>query len=795
VFTQKTNLHIVNRLQARNVSNWVTLFTPRTAPETFGRSLFPASFMHTSTHVIFSQVAVNYGLNGQQAIRFIVIFESMQKFIQFMISRRSLPILLLVLGAGIFIASRSLGTSDFVAKPPTKYEKILHNVGEMLTEIHYSPKDINDKFSQQIFKKYVALVDQDKSIFLQSDIQELVKYESKIDDEILGGPVSFVPAVAELFKKRMPEAEKLYKELLAQPFDFSKDEKFVNDPDKRDYLKTESDRKDFWRKRLKYLVLDRYVDLLENQEKNKGKQGFVVKTNEELEKTARERVTQIMDRTFDRYKFKFSADDQFNLFVNTITQTMDPHTDYFPPIEKRYFDEEMSGEFYGIGASLQYEEGNIKISSIVTGSPAWKSGELTVGDVIVKVAQGEQEPVELTGYVVQDAVKIIRGKKGTEVRLTVRKTDGAVKQIKLVREKIVQDETYARSAIVSNGKSKLGFIYLPEFYANFDDPNGRRCADDVAKELIKLKEQKVDGIILDLRDNGGGSLYDVVKMVGLFVEEGPVVQVKDRDGKPSVLRDRDKTVLYDGPLAVMVNEFSASASEIFAAAIQDYKRGVIIGSTSTYGKGTVQRNIGLDKDLGFMSANSELGTIKLTLQKFYRINGGSTQLRGVSSDIVLPDFYEYSKLREKDDPDALPWDEIQKADFSTWKYGFDANALRNNSQARVTNNPAFNLIKTNTEWLAKENDKIFELNIDKFRDDKKKVNATVKQLESLNKLPKELDVNALPEEVNRYAADKSKDDRFKAWLKSLKNNIYLDETVNVMNDMVNQRNMALGKKQ
>ena len=711
-----------------------------------------------------------------------------------MFSRRSLPILLLVLGAGIFIASRSLGTGGRSVNPPTRYEKILHNVGEMLSEIHYSPKDINDKFSQQIFKKYLAAVDQDKSIFLQSDIQELGKFENKIDDEILGGPVSFVPAAAELFKKRMPEAEQLYKEILAQPFDFSKDETFVNDPEKRTYPKTEADRKDFWRKRLKYLVLDRYVDMLEAQEKNKGKQGFTVRTNEEMEKDARERVMRAMERTFDRYKFKFSADEQFNLYVNTITQTMDPHTDYFPPVDKRYFDEEMSGEFYGIGASLSYEDGNIKIASIITGSPAWKSGEITVGDVVLKVGQGDMEPVELTGYVTQDAVKIIRGKKGSEVRLTIRKSDGIVKIVKLIREKIVQDETYARSAIVSNGKSKIGFIYLPEFYANFDDPNGRRCADDVAKEITKLKEQKVDGIILDLRDNGGGSLYDVVKMVGLFVEEGPIVQVKDRDGKPSVLRDRDKTLLYDGPLAVMVNEFSASASEIFAAAIQDYKRGAIIGSTSTYGKGTVQRNIGLDKDLGFMSANSELGTIKLTLQKFYRINGGSTQLRGVASDIVLPDFYEYSKLREKDDPDALPWDEIQKADYTPWKYGFDANTLRNNSQARVSNNPAFNLIKTNTEWLAKENDKVYALNIDKFRDEKKKINATVKQLESLNKLPKELEVSALPEDLNKYAADKSKDDRFKAWLKALKNNIYLDETVNVMNDMVNQRNLALGKK-
>ena len=710
-----------------------------------------------------------------------------------MFSRRSLPILLMVLGAGVFIAFRSFGTGG--SNPPTKYEKILHNVGEMLSEIHYSPKDINDKFSKEIFKKYLGVIDQDKSMFLQSDIQDLRKYETKIDDEILGGTVNFVPAVELLFQKRMPEAKLIYKEILTKPFDFTKDELFTNDPDKRDFVSNETERKEFWRKRLKYLVLDRYVDAMETQEKNKGKEGYVMKTNEQMEKDARDRVLRIMDRTFDNYKAKYTLDELFNRFVNTITQSMDPHTDYFPPVDKRYFDEEMSGKFYGIGASLREDDGNIKIGSIVTGSPAWKSGELSVGDIVMKVGQAEAEPVDLTGYFTQDAVKIIRGKKGTEVRLTLRKTDGTVKLVKLIRDEIVQDETFARSSVVSNGKTKIGFIFLPEFYADFDDPKGRRCADDVAKEIIKLKDQKVDGIIMDLRNNGGGSLYDVVKMVGLFVEEGPIVQVRDRDGKPSVLRDRDKSVLYDGPLAVMVNEFSASASEIFAAAIQAYKRGLIIGSTSTYGKGTVQRNIGLDKEMGFMSANSELGTIKLTLQKFYRINGGSTQLRGVASDIVLPDVLEYSKLREKDDPDALPWDEIQKADYTPWKYGYDPNSLRTSSQARVNSNTAFNLIKTNTEWLAKENDKVYSLNIEKYRDEKKKISATVKQLESLNKLPKELEVAALPDDVNKYANDKDKDERFKAWLKNLRNDLYLDETVNVMNDMVNQRNMAIAKKQ
>jgi carboxyl-terminal processing protease len=385
-----------------------------------------------------------------------------------------------------------------------------------------------------------------------------------------------------------------------------------------------------------------------------------VKPNAELEKEAREKVLKIMDRTFDRYRFKFNDDEKFSYYVNAITNMMDPYTEFFPPVDKRYFDEQLSGQFFGIGASLQYEDGNIKVGSLLTGSPAWKSEQIEVGDFITKVAQGNDQPVDLTGYTVEDAVKLIRGKKGTEVKLTLKKTDGTVKTVSLIRDKIVQDETFARSTVIEEGTSKIGYIFLPEFYANFDDPTGSRSALDVAKEVAKLKQQKVDGIVIDLRNNGGGSLYDVVQIAGLFIDQGPIVQVKDRDGRPTVMRDKDGNVLYDGPLAVMVNEFSASASEIFAAAIQDYGRGVIIGSTSTYGKGTVQRSIALDGD-NFLSNNSELGSLKLTLQKFYRINGGSTQLKGVVPDIVIPDKYEYLKFREKDNTNALKWDEIAEA--------------------------------------------------------------------------------------------------------------------------------------
>ena len=702
---------------------------------------------------------------------------------------KRLPILVLVLVAGMFLAFKSINAgAKTPLNPPSKYEQIMKLVGEMLSQGHYSPQDINDAFSQKVFAKYMKELDPEKNFFVKADLDALKKFETRLDEEIKGAPVEFFLAAGKTFTTRMEQASAIVNEFLTKPFDFNIDEEVVLDADKLEYPVNEKEIKERWRKKLKYMTLERYADLLDTREKNKGKEGFVVKTDEELEKEAREKVKRIMDRTFERYRFKFSDDDKFNLYVNAITTTMDPHTEFFPPVDKRYFDEEMSGRFYGIGASLQYDDGNIKVASVLTGSPAWKSGEIQAGDVIVKVAQGKEEPVDLTGYIVTDAVKVIRGKKGTEVRLTIKKPDGTIKVVTLIRDKIVQDETYARSAIVKNGNSKIGYIFLPEFYANFEDPNGARSFVDVANEVKKLKEEKVDGIVIDLRNNGGGSLYDVVQMAGLFIEDGPIVQVKDREDKPTVLKDKDRNVLYTGPLAVMVNEFSASASEIFAAAIQDYNRGVIIGSTSTYGKGTVQRNIGLDEN-GF-SANAELGTVKLTLQKFYRINGGSTQLKGVYSDIVLPDNLEHLKVREKDDPDALPWDEINKAPYSNWTAGYDLKTIQQLASQRLDSDPTFKLIKESSEWLSKQNDKQYSLQIDKYRTEQKAIRTTMKQLETLMKLKETLDVSPLPKEVTRYEEDKNKKDRFAQWIKSLQEDIYLEQAVKVMNDMIGQQNLV-----
>jgi carboxyl-terminal processing protease len=453
----------------------------------------------------------------------------------------------------------------------------------------------------------------------------------------------------------------------------------------------------------------------------------------------------------------------------------------------------MSGKFYGIGASLRYDDGAIKVATIVAGLPAWKSQQITVGDQVLKVGQGSDEPVDLTGFETEEAVKLIRGKKGTEVRLTIKKADGSIKVVIMIREEVELDETYARSAVVLEQGKRMGYIFLPEFYADWERPNGAKCSQDVAKEILKLKEQQVDGIIMDLRNNGGGSLYDVVQMVGFFIPEGPIVQVKDREGNPTVLRDRDRSVLYDGPLVVMVNEFSASASEIFAAAIQDYGRGIVIGSTSTYGKGTVQRNIGLESSARLTNSdNSELGTIKLTLQKFYRINGGSTQLKGVTPDIVLPDQYENLKYREKDNPDALPWDEIQKAFYSRITPTYDIETIKRRSISRITQDSTFSAVKNISAMIEKSNQKIYSLKLDIYRNEQKQMRETFKKLEEFNKNNKGLDVQMLESDQKRLAADNDKLERRKQWIKNLSKDIYISETCKVVSDIINQITLVKG---
>ncbi len=707
-------------------------------------------------------------------------------------SKRIIPVLVLLLLAGLFVTYGVRGNGDKMSTDPTeKYQRILRNVGIVLEQGHYSPKKIDDNFSKEALANFQSALDGDKVIFMAADIKNFQKYADRIDDEIHGAPIKSFYDITETYLKRFDEFEALYKRAFTEPMDFKVKEYLQTDGDKRDYPSNNSERYDFVRKRAKYQVLIRYANLLEERDSAKMEKP---KSDSALLKEAIEAVSKQMDRYFSTTRTHNTTDELFSTFVNAITSTMDPHTNYMAPIDKRTFDEMLSGKFYGIGAQLRETDGQIKVLSLVTGSPSWKSGEIKPDDIIIKVGQGDQPPVDITSYALPDAVKLIRGStKGSEVRLTLKKPDGTVKVVSLLRDEINLDDVFAKSAIIE-GEHKLGYIFLPEFYADFENPAGRRSSTDMAIEVQKLKDANVDGIIIDLRGNGGGSLQDVVDMVGLFVKRGPVVQVKGRGERASILDSREKEPVYTGPLVVMVNEQSASASEIFAAAIQDYHRGIVIGSTSTFGKGTVQRSVSLDpqsQNFLFNRSGDGLGDVKLTFRKFYRIDGGATQLRGVVPDIIIPDALENAKIREKDTRDALGWDTIAKARYALWNPGYSFHNIIKEATAEIGENPNFEGIRTVVEEIDSFQNMPAPLQLKEYKEMQVKSRQLSKKLNEYSKLDKHLNVSFLPQDIQNVAGDSIKIKSQEQFKKVVAGDLYVSETVSVLDKLIGERLVAM----
>jgi len=676
--------------------------------------------------------------------------------------------------------------------PEIRHRKLLSTIGHLLETEHYSPRKIDDDFSKDVFKEYLKALDPEKNIFLQSDINALRVYETKLDDEIHGEAILFEPASSVIYEKRLVEARKIFEKVVQSPFDFNIDDSVLLDVDVKLAPVNENERYTYWYQILKYKALDRFVNLTEEREKNKTKEKFIVKADSTLEREARASVKKEYLKRFERLEKTFDKEKRFELFLNTITGLMDPHTDYMAPVEKRSFTEQMSGTFYGIGAQLTQDDNGIKIASIQPGGAAWKSGQLVVNDVIVKVAQGAEEPVDVTGYETTDAVKLIRGNLGTEVRLTIRKPDGSYKIVALKREKIVLDEGFARSAIIQKGADKYGYILLPDFYADFEREDGARCARDVAKEIEKLKAEKVKGIAIDVRYNGGGSLYEVVQMAGLFIDQGPMVQIRNKEGRSQTLSDEVPGTIYDGPLVVMVNEFSASASEIFAGAIQDYKRGIVMGSTSTYGKGTVQRNVPFGKPLDDLGIQTEYGAVKLTFQKFYRVTGSSTQRKGVVPDVILPDEYEFLKYREKDNESSLPWDEMERAKFQVWPNNAPIAAIAAKVNDKIAKDTSMIAFKKTLAWVSTQMDRPVHLKLDKYIAFRKQLQSTMIQNDNRLKLKDSMQVIALKADYNKFYnnPDKTKQDRYQAWLKVIAKDAQINEASKLLGEFSAQNWVA-----
>lgn len=721
--------------------------------------------------------------------------------------KRNYRILLVILGL-------SLAFWGFMPKQkpvdPEKDKLLLELLTFVIERGHYDPAAIDDKLSEGIYKDYIEALDPSKRFFLQSDIDEFEKHRLMIDDYIRNRDLSFFDLTYNRLMQRIKESKSYYKKVLDKPIDYSVDEKFDTDYKKQPYAKNTAELQERWRKQIKLSTLSSLTDKLEMQEnpekedvtdlvsktseelreeaekidaqKKEEKVKIAKKSYAELEKETRENSLKSLNEYFE-FVDDLNRDDWFSVYINAIATRFDPHTSYFAAEEKDRFDVTMSGKLEGIGARLQKKNDYTEITELISGGPAWRGKELEAGDVILKVGQGKSEPVDVVGMRLDDVVKKIKGPKGTEVRLHVRKTDGTMKVISMIRDEVEIEETYVKSSIINKNGSKYGIIYLPKFYIDFEDNSGRDAGKDVALEVERLKKEGVQGIIMDVRDNGGGSLKTVVDIAGLFIEQGPIVQIKSAGRKKEVLYDRDRKIQWDGPLVVMVNSFSASASEILAAAIQDYNRGVVVGSKQTYGKGTVQNLIDLNQFVR-SSDMGDLGALKTTTQKFYRITGGSTQLDGVSSDIPMPDRYAYVKMGERDIENAMPWDKIDAADFTPWKKQPNFDKAIANSRARIQLKDEFRLIDDNAKWLnARSEETTYNLKLDAFRAEQKALEEKAKKYKAITKYNNHLNFTSLPYETEAIAKDEILKEKRKRWHEMLAKDIYVEEAVNVLDDL------------
>lgn len=693
---------------------------------------------------------------------------------------------------GVAVLACGLNTKEEI-NSNDKNKWLLEVLVHTLKNYHYNPQTINDEFSENVYKKYIKSLDYNKLYFYKSDIEKLDKFKTVIDDQINNKTFEFFELSDKIIVDRIKESETFVLKVLDKPFKFDKKDEVQLDSEKLEFADNKKDLQNRWTKLLRLEILKRAVAKEESQKKAKAKNDTVtIKSWKELEIEARAKVLKSYKERFHRLT-QLNQNDRFSYYLNSITGIFDPHTNYFPPKDKENFDIEMSGRLEGIGATLQQKDGHISVTQIVPGSASWKQGELEAGDIIFKVGQGAAEPVSIEDMRLDDAVKLIRGKKGTEVRLTIRKLDGSENIIPIIRDVVILEATYAKSAIVTDKetKKKIGLINLPKFYADFTGSGGRTCSKDVKEELRKLKAENVDGVVIDLRMNGGGSLQDVVDMGGLFIDKGPIVQVKQKSSVPEILADDDDGELfYDGPLVILVSQFSASASEILAAAMQDYSRAIIIG-TPTYGKGTVQSFVSLDQLLPSQLQHIRpLGAVKITISNFYRINGGSTQQKGVTPDIIIPTEFNYAYDREKKAPYSLPWNEITSATYKPLKgYIGNLSTIKTNSEKRVKANTTFQLIEDKALYLKNSQDDLkYPLALENYQTKRKQDQLDAKKYEKIQKENIEfMKIAPIQEDWKKIESDSSRTVLVEAWHKKLKKDATVAEALKIINEIIEKK--------
>ena len=681
-----------------------------------------------------------------------------------------------------------LASCSFVSKDFDTSDKdnlVIQLITYVLDQAHYLDKEINDEFSEKVFNTFLENLDPFKRYFYSSDIKDFSAYKYSIDDAFKNPNLEFFDLVYERYSKRMSESEEIFKEILSQPFDFSKDEVCECDFEVLDYVKTKDELYDRWRKLLKIYVIENYHDEIKlDLKKQEEDIEFNPRTLAEIEKETRDALSVTMN---DNYRFitqEIQRGDWLSVYINSFVSQYDPNTSYLDPESKDRFDVDMSGNYAGIGARLQKKIDKVEITEVISGGPAWRDNILEKGDAILKVRQDdENEAVSILEMRLSEAVKLIKGDKGTKVHLTIKKVDGSINEVTVKRDIVLLEETYIKSSIVEKGDNFYGVINIPKFYIDFDNQSNRDAAKDLRTEISRLKEEGVKGLVIDLRNNGGGALKTVVDMAGMFIKSGPVVQVKYFDKEKQVLSDRDRSILWTGPLVILVNEGSASASEILAAAMQDYKRAIIIGGNQTWGKGTVQNVFPLNRMVRG-NTNGDLGALRYTTQKYYRINGGSVQLEGVKSDINVPYRYKYLDFGEKDSENPLQWDEIDDVDYTKWQSNFDFEEAIEKSKIRMTDNEYLNLVEENAKWIKSiRDDKVINLNYEKFKEELENNSLKTEKFKSLNDYSLDYKFQSLPYELDLIKKDSVLGIKRERWHKSLNKDFYIDEALNVLSDL------------
>jgi carboxyl-terminal processing protease len=663
-------------------------------------------------------------------------------------------------------------------------EPLLIRLTDAMSEQHYAPLKLDDKFSEMVYENLLNNLDDDKHFFTQEDILKLSVFKKSIDDQIKVGRYDFLDSAWSILMMRLNVLEPLIEKELSSPLNYKSNQSYLLENKVVKYKPDLEALKTDWKNWLQFQTIDRLYRKIEDQENVKQKKdSAIVKILpfDTLELKARTETLKFCKDWFKRWR-KMDQKDKLSLYANCITEIYDPHSNYFPPEEKANFDISMTGKLEGIGATLTEKDGYVKVERIVPGSASARQGELKAGDLILKVAQGKADPVDVVDMKLDDAIQLIRGKKGTEVRLTVKKPDGSIHVIPIIREVVVIDESYARSAIVNFKGKRFGLIQLPSFYADFAaQGRGRHSSEDIRLELEKLNLEKVDGIVMDLRNNGGGSLADAIDMGGLFIKEGPIVQVKDPNQRIQQAQDPDPEIQFSGPLVILTNTYSASASEILAAALQDYKRAIIVGTNTTFGKGTVQTMLPLQGGKSAMFPRG-YGDVKVTIQKFYRINGGTTQLMGVIPDVILPDIYDGIEQGEKEMDYHMPFDKIPAAKYTLFNNTARTSVIKD-AILRTQKNEYFNLIKKRATDIAKlRKSYTYSLSMDGYKAQQKALKAQEKSFKDY-KYKNVIDtVMALKMDIDEVKTDDVKKAQRLDWVKRYMKDAQLDESIQILYD-------------